>query len=153
MTTTELIQSQQPQQKITLQQIFNAAWQKFIIEDAPPAHEFDVIDRANKCKYKTRDGRRCAIGLSLPEYLLNDSFDQDRSFNKLVEDIPSLFDEKIHELWDNEPEAEYRLNDFQLKLHDDLINISGGWAYTNDKRREKYIEAAKEYNLIVPSQT
>ncbi len=45
------------------QTLFNNAWQHFIVGDGQPA--FSVQDKM--CWYLTADGRKCAIGVSIPD--------------------------------------------------------------------------------------
>jgi hypothetical protein len=119
--------------KITLQDIFNAAWQAFIVEDRKPAFE------NLSCRYLTDDGRRCAVGLCIPDghpaQLLAMSFDQ------LALDYPELFDVP----------DDCDLDTFQNALHDELIVYeSGEWFLSKAEREQAYRLIAAQYNLTVP---
>jgi hypothetical protein len=126
---------------ISLQDIFNAAWQAFIVEDKPPA-----ISLGGGCLYDDGKGNKCAVGLCLPEG--HDALRVEVPFSDLVEIYPALFDAQIRDM------PQWELDDFQRVLHDGLINrkgsASGCWA--NDKlvRTPVYRVVAKAYNLTIP---
>lgn len=124
---------------ITLQQIFNAAWQAFIVENKPPAYNI----RNGACCYLTEDGRKCAVGLVLP-----DGHEAQRygcAFNGLVNVHPTLFDTNIRRMDMQD------LNNFQCELHDGLIcDETGEWNKTLEERKEWYRGVAAKYNLTVP---
>lgn len=52
--------------RITFQDIFDAAWQAFIVEDRPPGVTKDAAGYT-ACRYLTDDGRKCAVGLVIPD--------------------------------------------------------------------------------------
>lgn len=120
------------QQKITLQQIFNLAWEHFIIRQEEPGVEGEI------CMYLTSDGRKCAIGLALPDG--HDATKSRMTFPGLVRTWPELFDVPNHDhlLWR-----------FQMLLHDALV-VNGKWNLSLDERASRYREVAKEYGLTVP---
>lgn len=122
--------------KITLQQIFNAAWQAFIVEGKPAASD-DF-----SCRYKTWDGRKCAVGLVLPDDLDTDNIG---SFYGLVRHHPELFDSDLQQA-----DAKY-LNTFQVSLHDNLVR-NNEWAHSLDERKQRYEACAAQYGLTVPGQ-
>lgn len=122
---------------ITLQKIFDAAWQAFIAEEKPPA-------KINgECRYLTSDGRKCAVGLCIPDG--HSAQNSSRTFGYLVELAPSLFDASVRSV------GSERLDRFQRELHD---NIAGddGWLLTPDEMRNRYILIAEEYGLTVPQE-
>lgn len=123
--------------KITLQQIIDAAWQKFIVEDAPPALAAD-----GRCVYRTEDGRACAVGLCIPDD--SPATGYQGGLSSLSEDMPELFDNSVLEL------AGYRLSSFQSSLHDGLCGADG-WQVTRDERAERYRAVAKSYGLTLPN--
>jgi hypothetical protein len=127
---------------ISLQDIFNAAWQAFIVEDKPPAAD------EHGCNYLSKTGNKCAVGLCLPD---GHSAQQcPGSFSILVERHPSLFDAQVKSL------STLQLNDFQASLHDSLLGkydpVSGtrGWAGKARVRAAIYRVVAKAYNLTIP---
>jgi hypothetical protein len=122
--------------KITLQQIIDAAWQKFIAEDGLPSTE------GGWCSYRTKDGRACAIGLCLPDgHPATTSGD---GFYSLTSAYPDLFAEGIHDL------GPTYLDNFQRRLHDDL-QCEGKWQQSRDERAAKYRGVAKDYGLTLPN--
>lgn len=121
--------------RISLQMIFTAAWNAFIVGDAKPA-------RNNfSCSYLTSDGRKCAVGLVLPDGHLAQS--RVCPFYELTLEYQDLWDDQIRSM------AEYRLNMFQRRLHDDLSN-SQGWILDKPTIEKKYRQVAKEFELTVP---
>lgn len=140
--STELPEGFKP---ITLQHIFNLAWQAFIVENKPPALLRPVIG-APECVYSTivrGVERRCGVGLALPAG--HPSLEFRKSFPLLVRKYPQLFDDEIRSRRTEE------LREFQSGLHDYLVNFSTGeWAVTLDERREKYTDLAGKYKLTVP---
>jgi hypothetical protein len=124
--------------KITLQKIFDLAWQAFIIEDKPPS--FIV---GSGCKYDDGKGNRCAVGLALPEHF---DFLYNGVFANLINKWPDMFHESV---FDNEAT---KLNNFQKRLHDILVNpYDGSWRYSNKERMEYYLLLAEDYNLTIPA--
>lgn len=129
---------------ITLQDIFNAAWQAFIVEDRPPAANSDGV-----CSYRTKDGRKCAIGLCIPENsrLLKRGMSAG-SFAELVaqdrfSDSDPVFSADVHTMPD------MVLDSFQAELHDTL-QLWGRWSMGVEERKQWYIQTAKHYGLKVP---
>lgn len=127
----------------SLQRIFNTAWQKFIIEDSPPALEYSTEKKTYVCRYLTNDNRKCAIGLCIPEG--HEAQKSKLYFSGLIREFKSLFPDLVNF-------SVSTLNSFQIDLHDSMVNFTTGkWAYTKVERIEKYLSVAKEYNLEVPS--
>ena len=122
--------------KITLQKIFDLAWEHFIVGDGEPAWSKEK----RRCQYLTEDGRKCAVGLALPEG--HSSQQAHKGFLNLCQEYPELFDESVHS-------ARHYLNDFQRHLHDQLI-AGGEWLYSKEKRRQGYIQVARDFGLTVP---
>lgn len=123
----------------SLQKIFDKAWEHFIKNDNPPG-----IDEDGACKYLTNNGRKCAIGLCIPDGHL--AQDYDGIFYGVVKHFPELFPDLVNMKKDS-------LDEFQRRLHDQLISNSGNWAYTKEERKEYYLEIAKDYGLMVPEQS
>ena len=122
---------------ITLQDIFNAAWQAFIVEDRPPA-----VNELGECMYLTDDGRKCAVGLCIPDGHPAQRA-VDTSFDALVKDFPSLF--SITEA----QRDEYDLKQFQKALHDGLVT-DDAWRIPRHDREVIYRDVAIRYGLTVP---
>ena len=123
--------------QITLQRIFDAAWQAFVVEKRPPAYD----TAASVCCYLTEDGRKCAVGLVLPEG--HPAQRQEATLGLLVERYPELFDPQLCSL----PPGD--LIRFQQLLHDDLIDFDTGEWGVHDLRGH-YARAAQQYGLTIP---
>lgn len=126
--------------KITLQQIFDAAFQAFIIEDRPPC-----VNSKGFCAYHGADNNHCAIGLVLPPEIE----DPNGSFGNVVAEYSDYFSEEITNLTTHE------LDLFQMCLHDSLTKHDGTknineWAMTAIQRLEIYRLIAKAYDLTIP---
>lgn len=131
--------------KITLQHIFNLAWKEFIVNEGKPS----TRGQTDTCMYLNDEGRKCAVGLALPDG--HPAHKSKYSFPNLVINYPELFDKSIIEL-DMGGSIEMRsLKYFQYDLHDRLIDGDGNWKYSLDERKEKYINVAKTYGLVVPT--
>lgn len=127
---------------ISLQQIFDAAWEEFIVKDNPPAVEYDEDTESYECRYLTKDGRKCAVGLCLPDGLdtkcktMNDEL----TLVGLIDKYPELF-----------MFADFQAFGFQGELHDNYVNKqTGKWKYSKEKRKEEYVRIAKKYGLEIP---
>ena len=125
--------------KITLQDIFNAAWQAFVIENKPPAVEHD--DDGWHCRYLTPGGCKCAVGLCIPDG--HPAQQSKAPLGMLTIDYPELFDC---------PGTTRRLNRFQSRLHDYLVTNDGTWRPDVNIKRE-YQGVAKEYGLTIPGES
>lgn len=134
---------------ITAQDIFNAAWQAFIIEGKPPAVEPSPTRRHQYvCRYQTPRGHRCAIGLVIPDD--HPALTCLGPFSDVVNGYPELWDEA---LINNDPPGPHYidLNDFQAGLHDNLVDFATGeWKATPEERRTQYEAVAAAYNLTIP---
>lgn len=125
---------------VSLQDIFNAAWQAFVVEDSPPAKKDGV------CRYLTEDGCKCVVGLCIP-----DGHPAQRSlmaFGSITDDYPELWAADVLAL------TYGARNTFQRSLHDHLTREGGmGWAVGRDEREVRYREIAAEYNLTIPGES
>ena len=128
---------------ITLQDILTAAWQAFIVERRPPA--CDPISR--NCVYLTEDGRKCAIGLCIPDgHPAQHSY---ATFGSLVHAYPGLFDDQIKSLTPDERD------DIQEALHDTHLDYDDGDQWRDGHIQDMitcYREVARKYNLILPEE-
>ena len=123
--------------KITLQDIFSAAWQAFVVEKKPPAMEFR--GERFKCRYITNGGRRCAVGLCIPDGHIG--MQNDGPVSMLIEDHPDLFD----------IQSRVEADKLQALLHDSLCDeVTGEWAFSHKEIEGSYYHAAAEFNLTVP---
>lgn len=122
---------------ISLQDILDAAWQAFIVERQPPGYDKE----ASMCMYLTDDGRKCAVGLVLPDG--HPAQQQLDSLGELVGTYPELFDRQLWHM------GTYRLDSFQRLLHDDMIDHDTG-TWKDQDLRKRYVYAAEEYGLTLP---
>jgi len=127
--------------KITLQRIFDLAWDHFIVGDGMPSVYLDTYERI-RCCYAI-DGKKCAVGLALPEE--SDATANSGSFSDLVCDHSELFDHSVLKICNTD------LNYFQGCLHDMLVDEhTGDWRLSKDERRKEYIKVAEKFNLTIP---
>lgn len=124
---------------VTLQKIFDDAWQAFIVENRPPAMEKDP-GGTWLCRYETTDGRQCAIGLQLAGYEEAETYFG--TFEDLIkEDLtPELWADDVLSL---DPE---QLIDVQERLHDNLC-CEDEWSFSLETRARIYLSLAAEYGL------
>ena len=123
---------------ITLQDLFDAAWRAFIVEDKPPA-----VTRIG-CHYLTPDGSKCAVGLVLPEG--HPAQRRTERFSVLVRTYPKLWADDVRSMPD------VVLNQLQRALHDDLAHTGRPeWASGRATREAVYRDIAAEYRLTVPA--
>ncbi len=128
--------------KITLQKIFDLAWQAFIIEDQPPS----LGNIA--CLYEDSRGNRCAVGLALPKS--HNALLFKGGFEALVDAWPELFDEHIQAL--AKSDIADPLNKLQSRLHDKWVNLDdGGWKGNKQDRMNEYLKVTEDYNLTIPA--
>lgn len=131
----------------SLQRIFDAAWQTFIVEDGPPALDLQGYGEF-RCRYLTKEGKKCAVGLVIPDGHPAQQAGDD--FNQLVESYPELFPDLVGKT-DPSLTSFVDLSEFQMMIHDNLTDRSKGrWKFSNAKRREFYIRCAEQFGLTVP---
>lgn len=129
----------------SLQEIFNKAWQHFIVEDGLPASEYNQAIDMYSCKYLTDKGRKCAVGLSIPEGHSAQYYNG--NFSEIIILYPDLFSDLVN--FDEEI-----IDNFQYYLHDNLTDISNGqWRFTKKQRKNKYLAVAREYGLTIPERS
>lgn len=132
----EILRVRNKTMKITFQKIFDAAWQAFIVEDKPPSvNGFD-------CKYLSKSGAKCAIGLVLPDG--HPAQLESYPFDQLVRNYPELFDKEILDA------ENYVLFDLQRELHDRL-SYGPDWSVSLDVRTYRYLTVARQFKLKVPN--
>lgn len=157
---------------ITLQIIFDAAWQAFIVERRPPAQVLQAASARGEpeyaCRYRTIDGRSCAVGLPIPkghpyENEIADFCDllELEEYNLRhndcgIEHTPAIFAKELIAMIDPsrgdaadlESDREF-LNAFQSRLHDNLAE-EGKWVITPEAMEREYRAVAADYGLTVP---
>jgi len=142
------------QPKISLQMIFNAGWQAFIIEGQAPCQT------SEGCRYSLPNGTACIVGLTLPPEHPSRKFIG--GFSMLVRKYPELFDDRIVLLNETHP---HKLLTFQRRLHDSLCEIKYQkldgeyhevgpvWKKTREEREAIYRDVAKDFSLTIPGVT
>ena len=117
---------------ITVERVYRAAWQHFIIDRSPPCTAYDECSDAIICCYQDRAGNRCPLGLVLPGWVLDRyRFEQPGLISRLY---PGLLD----------PEQDW--NEVVRALHDRHVR-EGRWAIPNKKLREHYEQFRAQYGL------
>lgn len=136
-----------PLKRLSLQSIFNKAWQKFVVEKNPPARD----PYTGNCAYGTEDGRRCAVGWSFPnvDFLLRakDGFQAVIQTHPFLFDVDLVYNTKLSDL-----------NGFQASLHDNLCTESEDGEPSEWKEgidlEQHYREIAKSFRgLSVPGES
>lgn len=130
---------------ITLQGVFDAAWQAFIIEEKPPA-----VAPSGACCYLTEDGRKCAVGLCIPDG--HPAQSRTGSAYAMMDAFADLRGDLAHE-------QVLQINAAQQELHDGLASAdrptTGQW-YNEFKTREAreiiYRNFAQRNRLTVPGE-
>lgn len=128
-------------EKITLQRVFDLAWHRFIVLVGQPAVEFSDSMGRYACRYVCADGRKCAIGLALPE-----GHDMQRT-NQTADALV-----RVHpELWDLSQKEINAFGRIQAELHDNMVDKdTGEWAVPLFERRAVYEKIALEFDLRIP---
>lgn len=138
--------------KITLQMIFDLAWNHFIVGDGKPAVSVRSYtsegEPLGSCSYLDEAGNKCAVGLALPEGHAVQHFQG--VFSDLVLEAPELFADDVLDMGPSD------LDSFQMALHDNLVCLKGpgigGWDSTEEARENSYRNTAKFYGLTIPGE-
>lgn len=145
--------------KITLQDVFNTGWVKFVIEKNRPGHD----GRSNSYRHVGKDKveRRCILGWTFDTSFLSKLTDEDLESGAadLVDKYPNAFNLRaltIYSVVSGAPVTrqvtpEVAFQDAQSTLHDDLVSSKGTWLKKYDLRKV-YEEFAKKYKLTIPSE-
>jgi hypothetical protein len=121
----------------TEQEIFNKVWTHFFIKNNPRA----IVE--NRCKYRTYNGNKCAVGCLIPYKLYDPKIegkacDVNSPDNSLIEILKKLYIYKYIDL----------LSELQ-SAHDQLGEKNKNKAKAAFKQR--MIDIAKERNLTIPN--
>lgn len=127
-------------EKITLQMIFDAGWQAFVVEKQKPAY------KNGKCCYLTSDGRRCVVGLALPDDVAQTLKDVEMSFSELLSDYEDLFADSLLAI--ERSHLEY----FQDSLHDNQVDGETEDWKNHDYLRPTYLRIARYFDLKIPEE-
>lgn len=145
--------------KITLQDVFNTGWVKFVIEKNRPGHD----GRSNSYRHVGKDKveRRCILGWTFDTSFLSKLTDEDLESGAadLVDKYPNAFNLRaltIYSVVNGAPvtrqvTSQVAFQDAQSTLHDDLVSSKGNWLKKYNLR-EVYEEFAKKYKLTIPSE-
>ena len=126
--------------KLSLQDIFNAAWQRFVVETGKPA-----MYNGN-CQYVTNTSEMCAVGCALPNELLKEIVKEHLNgapFSGIVSTYPEYFDDSIFDYSGNV------LNEFQACLHDNIESFLGDVEH-KEEVKAIYTKVAQRFNLNIP---
>lgn len=137
--------------EITLQDIFDKAWQAFIVENKLPALMIHEDKGYVLCCYDDGNGNSCAVGLALPKD--HPARKRTTSFASMVYAYPELFARSVTSYTWTILGYE-TLDNFQRDLHDGMVDYDTmNWSeefQDVENRKNRYLEVAKEFNLKVP---
>jgi len=124
---------------ITNQEIFDKAWQAFVVEQRPASVRCDSYTGVfDTCLYRSPDNSRCAIGLCIPD-------------NQYDLDMETLGPLELKEHFNIEFEDIKFAEAAQETLHDEI------WRHLGEPKdaefvRERYLEFARDWDLEVPEE-
>lgn len=136
--------------KITLQAIFDAAWDAFVVKGNKPAVE------GCYCSYRTKDGRKCAVGLMLTDeqvaeisrYGKAHGDEKSPPINDIVKAYSDWFDLSCGTDLDT---AANKFRAAQINLHDYALEPGTDEFKAKDELTFAYIEFANANGLTVPA--
>lgn len=129
---------------VTVQEVFNAAWQAFVVEGRPFAVSPDKNDDGvYPCLYRGPNGTKCAIGLIIPDEEYDSSFENERA-NKVLERLGYDFEPLFVRYSRIDADA------VQLELHDNPARIHE-FDQDREQLRSYYRGVAAKWGLTVPS--
>lgn len=138
--------------KITLQAVFDAAWEAFIVNNKLPAIEDGY------CSYCTTDGRKCAIGLVLTDKQVAEISRYGKEHGN--EKSPPIDDiVKAHSDWfdlscgNDLATAARKFRAAQINLHDYALAPGTNKFKAKDELKKVYLEFAENNGLTVPTTT
>lgn len=125
---------------IANQEIFNRAWQAFIVEGRPPSTGAVNNDPSSppRCQYRAEGGRRCAIGLCIPDEMYDPGM-EGHAVPLMAETFGIRFESVLF------------ADEAQSELHDDVIGLLGR-EEDADALRNIYLDFARYWGLEVPSE-
>jgi hypothetical protein len=141
------------QRKVTIQDVFNAGWNAFVIGDKLPGFDTGLDHHGNKVRrggirYRAFDGRCCVFGLVIPrDNPISGAGAMSISTVREVhkEHFKAVFDDELVLL------DARRLQKFQSELHDDHVSLADGtWKVSKADLRKAYLDIAKDFKLEVP---
>lgn len=155
--------------KITMQKVFDAAWDAFVIKGRSPA----VTKEDGICTYRDSNGNRCAVGLVMTDeqidIIVQETYSSYAgciaSVRTIIEMYPEWFDVpdelinlgRLMALDSRFMAYASYFRHLQNELHDGLVKLSkdanGYSAAFPEDLESKYREVAIAYNLTIPGET
>jgi hypothetical protein len=155
--------------KITMQKVFDAAWDAFVIKGRSPA----VTKEDGICTYRDAKGNRCAVGLVMTDEQIDIILQETYSSHAgSIASVRTIIE--MHPEWFDVPDGLINLGrlmaldsrfiayastfrHLQNELHDGLVKLSKNAneysaAFPEDLE-SKYREVATTYNLTIPGET
>jgi hypothetical protein len=121
---------------MTLQELFDNAWNAFVVNKQPQAFLDETKD---VCAYHSPDGLKCAIGVSIPDEVYHPDMEGHRIAHN-IDQFPEL-----HELFLGIP-----INAISaLQKTHDLLPSSTPFA---ERIQKKLTDFAANYNLTIPGE-
>lgn len=117
----------------TKQEIFDRVWDHFVVQGNPRS----VSDDGEDCRYRGRNGTRCAVGIFI------DDADYDERMDALGGAFDSLFD-----LLDHAPELRAFLHTHRVTLTE--LQRIHDLAPTESHLKIKLVDWARHNDLVVP---
>jgi hypothetical protein len=128
-------------EQLTLQDVFNKNWQCFVIEGQPRA-----VNTNQQCCYKTSDGKKCAIGVCIPDEIYRPTMNGSGSVYGLMQEFGS-----ISYLFGN---IGIEILAALQSIHDsgnrDMIEVCGCVNFT-EYMKESLIRFAQRHDLTIPT--
>lgn len=156
--------------KITMQKVFDAAWNAFVVQRKPPS----VSSETGSCAYRSYDGSRCAVGLAMTDEQMDlvlretyyDCPGRVANIGYIIEKHPNWFDVPNANsarycglfMSSDSALAKYvdTFNQLQRDLHDNLITVSRGangyFGIFPEDLEKRYRQIAFNYNLAIPGE-
>lgn len=129
---------------VTVQEVFDAVWQAFVVEGRPFAVSPDKNEHGvYPCLYRGPNGTKCAIGLIIPDEEYDPEFENERAntvLRKLGYDFEPLLVGYLR----------IDADSVQLELHDEPARMP---EFDQDRERLRYYYrgVAAKWGLTVPS--
>lgn len=143
-------------EKITLQRVFELAWEHYIVKNEPPG-VYEDRRGLYGCTYGPHGTNSCAFGLALKESGAGDHvLSSQVCISEIMDDYPEFFDEE-----DFRKKLDINgVDTMQSELHDSLVETGrtmhdggvkpGNWLYPRKIRAAYYVALALKYNLELP---
>lgn len=133
---------------MTLQQVFDKIWKRFIVERKP----FGMNPKTEKCVYYGNNGRlKCAIGCCLPPSVAQKINNGITIYGLISEEAEETFNKEVYKIFSGiELSALTKLQSIHDKLATDLVACKIGTANgTRESFKQELINFAKLHNLEI----